>query len=144
MCSGAHKCRGLTPLTLAKGNMYEQPINIDLVREALDALTEIGGISSFSYSNRLSDPYWQVAMKAQVRLAELGWVFGIGKWLKEADPGLYSNLYIETPGKIDRLWESHGSMDEFQAVLDEWVEAHRQALSLWIESAPSSGIGHKD
>lgn len=118
--------------------MQEQPANINLVNEALQALAELDGTKSFSYLERRSDPYWEAAIKAQDRLSKLGWTFGIGKWLDDASPELYRDLYVETPAEIDGMWESRTGMHEFQAVLDRWVEAHRQAVTLWKERAASA------
>lgn len=76
-------------------------------------------------------PYHQAAIKAQERLRDLDWPFGLRVWLKSACPALFETLYVKLPVEIDRTWEPRVPLSEFQSVLDRWVQAHQEAVNLW-------------
>ncbi len=83
------------------------------------------------HENRWSDPYWQAATNAQTQITELGWEIGIGEWLEKVHPRLYHDIYDRIPHEIDALWETDAPFEQFKAVLCQWVEAHRTAVSQW-------------
>ena len=83
------------------------------------------------HEERWSDPYWQAATNAQTQITELGWDIGIGEWLEKVNPRLCHEIHARIPNEIDALWEAKAPLEQFKAVLSEWVEAHRAAVSQW-------------
>ncbi len=81
----------------------------------------------FDYENRHADPYWQAAMDAWRRIAEPACLPGAVRWLEKHQPALYRELMEELPGEIGRSWDARAPLDQFQYVLDRWVDAHREA-----------------
>lgn len=53
------------------------------------------------------------------------------EWLEKVNPGLYHEICAQFPNEIDALWEAKAPLEQFKAVLLEWVEAHRMAVSQW-------------
>jgi hypothetical protein len=52
-------------------------------------------------------------------------------WLGESCPILYVELTEGLPNEIQRLWEAKSPVEEFQKVLDNWVEAHRTGCEMY-------------
>jgi hypothetical protein len=57
-------------------------------------------------------------------------------WHAQNRPDMYDQLTSFLPDEIDRLWNEHTLLAEFQATLDKFVEAHRPAVLLYRESSP--------
>jgi hypothetical protein len=83
------------------------------------------------YSCRRSDPYWQRAQEALRCICRHPYLPGTMRWLERANPWLYRRLHEVLPGQIGRLWDMRAPLDKFQGVLDRWVNAHREACSLY-------------
>lgn len=53
---------------------------------------------------------------------------GLIPWLGEYRLDLYNLLVNGIPDKLHRLWEAHGPIEEFEASLATWREAHVEAV----------------
>ncbi len=65
---------------------------------------------------------------------------GMIPWLREAYPILHVELTDGLPNEIQRLWEAQVPTEEFQNVLDIWVEAHRMACEMYEKHLPAKGL----
>lgn len=74
--------------------------------------------------------YFNAAMAATAKIASLGWNAKRRRLLARAYAGAHRNLFEEFPNLIAQIWEDQVELREFQAVLDEWVEAHSAAVAL--------------
>ncbi len=72
--------------------------------------------------------------RAKARIAEQPYYDGLVPWLKRDHSKLYSKFYVEAPRRIDELWKAGAPIQEFQALLDAWASAHRQAID-YFEAA---------
>jgi hypothetical protein len=57
------------------------------------------------------------------------------KWLESQNPTLYAVLTDNLPRQIEKLWSEACPEDEFQEVLDRWVEMHAAACALYAFEA---------
>lgn len=89
-----------------------------------------GSSDEWNYETRWSDPYWQAAMDAWRRIAGHACLPGTMRWLRRANPWLYKRLMEDLPRQIDKLWDAGAPLDQFQDVLDRWVDAHSEACGL--------------
>jgi hypothetical protein len=60
---------------------------------------------------------------------------GMIGWLEHQNPTLYTVLTDILPRKIENLWSAACPEDEFQEVLDRWVELHSAACALYSAEA---------
>ena len=86
------------------------------------------------------DPYWQRADKALKRICVRPYLPGAIQWLKRANPVLHRILTQDLLRQIDKLWDVRAPLDEFQAVLDKWVEVHAHVVKLY-ERRDAAGNG---
>jgi hypothetical protein len=98
---------------------------------AATAMPNSARYSDFEYEARAEDPYWQAVNEAQRRLGRLNWPPNLRVWLDVCHRDVYRRLYVELPSRIERLWDRHSPIPEFERALDEWVNAHQEACSLW-------------
>lgn len=56
---------------------------------------------------------------------------GMVLWLESAAPELYDRLTCSLPNLISGLWNAHAPLEKFQTVVDEWLETHSRACSLF-------------
>jgi len=68
---------------------------------------------------------------AMQSLARPEYPAGMIPWLGEAHPALYAELTARLPDEIQRLWEAHASIDDFQSVIDLWIEAYRTGCEMY-------------
>jgi hypothetical protein len=52
-------------------------------------------------------------------------------WLQRNWPLLYETLTRDLPDRISDLWNAHASLSDFDAVLRDLLETHRQAVALF-------------
>jgi hypothetical protein len=52
-------------------------------------------------------------------------------WLRENQPALYDQLVSNLPDEIHRLWEGQAPLDEFQRIIDIWLEAYRTGFEMY-------------
>ena len=64
-------------------------------------------------------------------LARPDYPVGMIPWLGEAYPILHVELTDGLPNEMQRLWEAQVPVEEFQKVLDIWVEAHQMACEMY-------------
>ena len=86
------------------------------------------------------DPYWQRADKALKRICVRPYLPGAIQWLKRANSVLHRILTQDLLRQIDKLWDVRAPLDEFQAVLDKWVEVHAHVVKLY-ERRDAAGNG---
>ncbi len=59
---------------------------------------------------------------------------GMILWLETADSDLYDRLTCRLPNLISGLWNAHAPLNEFQTVVDEWLNSHERACTLFRDS----------
>ena len=83
---------------------------------------------------RDGDTYEQRAQEALQRICRYPYLPGMIRWLESANPGLYGRLSKDLPERITALWDSGAPLEQFQAALENWVMAHRNACYLYEQS----------
>ena len=81
-----------------------------------------------------SDPYAERMEKAWQRVCQPDYPGGMIPWLREAHPGLYSELTSQIPDEISRLWNDRAALGDFEAILNRLVSAHQQGCKLYLEA----------
>jgi hypothetical protein len=56
---------------------------------------------------------------------------GMIPWLDDACPILYTELTERLPKEMQRLWEARAPLDEFERVVDLWMEALQTACKMY-------------
>ena len=72
--------------------------------------------------------YCQKLNRAKARIAEHPHYDGLVPWLKRDHSSLYCSFYVDIPRRIDELWKAGAPIEEFQALLDGWVDVHKQGV----------------
>jgi len=85
------------------------------------------------------EPYAERVRSTLKALCPPDYPAGMVEWLERARPDLYEDLTSRIPAKIDRLWDAHAPLDEFQAALDRMAAAHREACQLYREHLAKEG-----
>ena len=85
----------------------------------------------FDFDTRHTDPYWRKAMAAWKQIAALEHLPGGMAWAQKHHPALYRRATRELSGTWERLWDEAAPLDEFQAALDRWVQAHEELIGLF-------------
>ena len=62
---------------------------------------------------------------------------GMIRWLREAYPILHVELTEGLPNQMQRLWEAQVPVEDFQKVLDTWVEAHPMGCEMYEKHLPA-------
>jgi hypothetical protein len=81
-----------------------------------------------------SDPYSKRLQAALRGICRPDYPSGMILWLRDAFPLLYVELIDGLPDEMDRLWSRHAPLNEFDRILDVWVEAHRTAFEMYKTS----------
>lgn len=88
-----------------------------------------------------ADPYAE-RMQAAIRaVCRPDYPAGMVPWLAEHEPALYEELTGRLRDEINWLWDAHAPIEEFQRVLDAWIEAHRQGCALYREFLAAQSDG---
>src|SRR5215471_10514555 len=96
---------------------------LDLAQRALlDERNEIN-------EKRVADPYQDLARAALAKVTDQP--VGMVSWLRQNHPALYDELIVGIPDEIHRLWNGRAPLDEFQHILDLWLEAHRTGCEVY-------------
>lgn len=85
----------------------------------------------FDYATRDLDPYWKIAQAALDQIAAILFPEGVWEWLEHHQNALYTELQDSLPAEIDRLWDNSAPLQDFEIVLERWVNAHRDACKIF-------------
>ena len=77
------------------------------------------------------DPYSSRLRKALLATLTPDYPMALLPWLDVAYHAMYVALTETLPGEIHRLWSEGASVAEFDEVLAEWVDTHRNAVVLF-------------
>jgi hypothetical protein len=58
---------------------------------------------------------------------------GMVSWLGMERPDLYSELTVQLPGTIHRLWSERAPLDQFEAMLARLANLHRHCCELYLQ-----------
>lgn len=112
----------------------------DTLKRAFEALDAIGALRhgpprcrayDFDYYIRSADIHWKKAMRAWWGIASYLDLLGAMSWAEENLPEYYHHVTTELPAEWERLWDEGAPLDEFQAALDRWVQAHEELIGLF-------------
>jgi hypothetical protein len=104
---------------------------LDIVRRVSQASGEVCPYEiNEQSSNALTDAYAEKFRTAIRSVNSSDCPAGLIKWLRETYPILYLELVDTLPNEIHRLWSEHAPLEEFERILDVWVEAHRTACEM--------------
>ncbi len=103
-------------------------------------VTSVTSVTDTDETSSRGDVYGHLAEKALKRICVRPYLPGAIQWLKGANPVLHRILTQDLLRQIDKLWDGRAPLDEFQAVLDKWVNAHAQVVKLY-ERRDAAGNG---
>jgi len=78
-----------------------------------------------------SDPYAERLGAAMREVGRPDYPAGLIPWLGETNPRLYAELTERLPEDIQRLWEAHAPLEQFEKVLAHLLDAHRSACAVY-------------
>jgi hypothetical protein len=81
----------------------------------------------------LDAAYSELAGQAMQRIAEVC-PPGALTWAREVHPALAKKIDAELLNRLDELWGSYAPLSEFQAALDDLVDAHGAVGRLYAQS----------
>jgi|SRR5437879_1628173 len=97
--------------------------------QALQPRVELAGVGS----TRRPSPNgyaWRVGNVLR-EISRADYPAGLIPWLEQAYPRLYTELTSRLPDDIHRLAKALAPFDEFERVLNRWLDAHREAGALY-------------
>ena len=107
----------------------------EVVKKALNALAAIGPgqdepfpTYAWDFGSRHSNPYWSKVMAAWRQIASHKYLPGAMQWTAKHHPDRYHHVTTELPAEWERLWDEGAPLIEFQAALDNWVQAHEDLI----------------
>ena len=86
------------------------------------------------------DPYAERMQAALRKINSPAYPAGMIQWLKKAEPELYKSLTERLPDEIQRLWEAHAPLEQFEEALARLVSQHRRASAI-IQPISQSEMG---
>jgi hypothetical protein len=81
-----------------------------------------------------ADPYQKLAVACLAKICRPDYPAGMVPWVRDAHPSLYAELMTNLPDEIHRLWVEGAPLDEFERILNIWLEAHRTGCELYVKS----------
>ena len=75
--------------------------------------------------------YCQKLNRAKARIAEHPHYDGLVPWLKRDHSSLYCSFYVDTPRRIHELYKAGAPIEEFQALLNGWIDVHKQGVDFY-------------
>ena len=124
----------------------------EVVKKALNALAAIGAVKrepsppstsagpvqdepfptyAWDFEARHSDAHWRKAMRAWRQIAAHKHIPGAMQWAAKHHPDRYHHVTSELSAEWERMWDEGAPLDEFQAALDRWVQAHEELIGLF-------------
>jgi hypothetical protein len=102
------------------------------VRDEKLAILEVlrSGPATCPAKAEIPESVYQERAQRTLREMCLDYEEGTILWLESNAPLLYEAVTCHLPNKISELWSAHAPLEEFDAVLAELLEAHRQAVAL--------------
>jgi|SRR5712671_3908320 len=80
-----------------------------------------------------SDPYQEASNAALRRILQHPYLPGAVRWAGVHSPHLYRQVIVDGPEAIHKSWTEQAPMDQFQRILDSWVDAHKHLCQLYSE-----------
>jgi len=112
---------------------------LDLARQALEGSA---GVLRYEINEksekRVPDPYQDLARSALAQICRSRQPVAMVSWLRLNHSALYEELIVRLPDEIHRLWNEHAPLEEFQRILDLWLEAHHTSCEMY-QRVPRGG-----
>jgi hypothetical protein len=80
------------------------------------------------------DPYQKLAVACLAKICRPDYPAGMIPWLGKKHPRLYEELTALLPDEIHQMWVERAPLDEFERILNLWLEAHRTSCELYVKS----------
>ena len=77
------------------------------------------------------DPYAEKLQAAFQQVCQPDYPVGMVPWLGEVNPRLYAELTERLPNEMQTLWELRAPLEQFERVVDRWLETQRQGCALY-------------
>jgi hypothetical protein len=107
----------------------------------IPAKPETSEITVMSESNptAFGGPYHQRVRQALRAIAALEFPEGTVAWVEREYPTLHSRMMVVPWIEIDKLWSNGAPIQQFQNVLDDWVQACHEAKVLYTRFLRDGG-----
>ena len=90
---------------------------LELAKKAIEGMQEVP-----------SDADYHASVEARLRaVCRLDYQAGMIPCLQKGDPALYEELTSRLPDFIHKLWAARAPLEEFEHVVNAWLDAHRRA-----------------
>ncbi len=87
-----------------------------------------------------TNPYAECMQAALREINRAGYPAGMIVWLGENAPGLYAKLTEDLPNEIDRLWNTHAPIAQFQETLRRLVKLHAQCCEFYHQHIVGTSV----